>query len=147
MHPLPIFIVRKCKSDTNPCRLFIDLDLRVYTSWANYLQKNKLPKCKMIVPQCGRYKADSSGNVLLKTYKSPRCSKSAQILKYFDIIVTILALISAFAMVASLMFSFLALPAGIVGLICAIYSITRTSMQIHDRRIHKQVNQNNMTCK
>ncbi|KAI4467636.1 hypothetical protein MML48_2g00000930 [Holotrichia oblita] len=137
MYPLPIFIVRKCKGNNNPCRLFIDLDLRVYSSWKNYLLKNKLPRCNMIVPKDGHYQGDSSGNVLLETYKSPQCSKKAKIIKYFDIIVTILALISAFTMVASFIYPVLALPSGIVGILCAIYSITRSSIQIHDRKIHK----------
>lgn len=139
MHPLPIFVMRKCKGESNPCRLFIDLDLRVYTSWKRYLHRNKLPRCRMVVPTDGRYRTDPAGNVLLETHRSPRCSKTETILHYVDIIATVLGLLSAFAMVASLLISYLALPAGIVALICAIYSIVRSSMQIHDRKIHQQV--------
>lgn len=101
--------------------------------------KNKLPICKMIVPKDGHYQGDSSGNVLLETYKSPRSSTKARIIKSVDITVTILAFIAAFAMIASFVAPALALPSGILGILCAIYSIIRSSMQIHDRKIHKLV--------
>ncbi|GJQ76301.1 putative cognition [Trypoxylus dichotomus] len=137
MHPLPIFVVRKCKGINNPCRLFIDLDLRVYTSWKNYVRKNTLPRCKMVVPQNGKYTADLSGSVLLQTCKSPRCSRMAKIIQYTDIVVTVLAIISAITMVVSFIVPSLALPSGIVGVLCALYSIARSAGQIHDRRIHR----------
>lgn len=50
----PVFILRKCQNSENPCRIFIDHIGRVYTSWDEYLSKNKLSKCIMVVPKDGR---------------------------------------------------------------------------------------------
>lgn len=53
-YPAPVFILRKCRNSQNPCRIIIDIDERVYTSWKNYLRENKHPDCIMIFPRDGR---------------------------------------------------------------------------------------------
>nr|XP_022908568.1 uncharacterized protein LOC111419914 [Onthophagus taurus] len=137
MTPIPVFSIRKCKGSKNSCRKYIDLDLRVYNSWKHYLIKNKMPKCNMIVPKNGRYQGDSRGNVLLEHFRSPSYTNTAYALRYMDIIMTILGIIAAILMVVSIVYNPIMISAGILGLTCAIYSMTRTAFQIHDRRKHR----------
>ncbi|RZC37512.1 hypothetical protein BDFB_008295, partial [Asbolus verrucosus] len=81
LNPLPIFILRKCKHSSSPCRIFIDHTGRVYGTWDEYLTKNKLPKCNMILPKNGRYNADSNGDVLIERHQSPACDINRKILQ------------------------------------------------------------------
>lgn len=64
-----VFVVKKCcylSDETEPenfflydnCNIFIDDSPRVYESWSNYLNDNKLPKCKMYCPANGQYKGE-----------------------------------------------------------------------------------------
>lgn len=52
--PYPIFILRKCRGSREPCRIYIDHMARVYKTFKEYIEKNKLPKCTMTVPVNGR---------------------------------------------------------------------------------------------
>lgn len=52
--PYPVFILRKCHQSEHPCRIFIDHIGRVYDTWKEYVDDNKLPDCQMIVPRGGR---------------------------------------------------------------------------------------------
>lgn len=61
----PVFVIRKCRKNTNDqvnCKIYIDENARVYTSWQKYLKNNKLPKCLMYVPRNGQY----SGQIVKK---------------------------------------------------------------------------------
>jgi hypothetical protein len=141
--PVPIFILRKCKGNRSSCRIFIDHEGRVYTTWNKYLTENKLPECKMILPVLGQYMADKEGRVLLERHESPVCDVGSKVLKGFDIGSAIVGLGSGGVFIAASIPAVVVAPvaliaAGIAAAGVGAYSIGRSSSTIHDRRIHKQ---------
>lgn len=146
--PLPIFVLRKCilsvSKNSNPCRIFIDHDLRVYNTWKEYITNNKLPPCKMTLPINGRYKANANGEVLLEFHLSPSSGIKADVLKGLDITSTVLGVgtgaVFAAALIPTITVAPLALAgAGIVGLGVGVYSLVRSAVNLADRRKYKEV--------
>ncbi|KAJ8963322.1 hypothetical protein NQ318_018791 [Aromia moschata] len=122
--PLPIFVLRKCRGSSNPCRIFVDNTGRSYNTWQEYVSRNKLHKCQMILPQNGRYEVDENDEGA-------------------DFINTAGGLISGGIFVAAAIPTVAVAPAaivagGIIGLGVGIYSLGRGAYTLYDRKKHKE---------
>ncbi|KAG5879124.1 hypothetical protein JTB14_031671 [Gonioctena quinquepunctata] len=141
--PVPIFVLRKCRGSDNPCRLFIDDTGRTYKSWREYLTKNKLHKCKMVLPQNGRYAVKENGEVNLEYHLSPACDLDVIILQTADIVSTGAGLASGGVFLAAAVTSITFAPAvliaaGAVGIGTGVYAIGRSIYTLVDRSKHKE---------
>lgn len=72
---------------------YLDIGGRVYKSWIDYLQNNKLPECIMVVPKDGWYQADpsyevteNSSTVWLEFIDSPACALTERLCHTMDIV-------------------------------------------------------------
>ncbi|XP_044758016.1 uncharacterized protein LOC123316106 [Coccinella septempunctata] len=141
--PVPIFILRKCTSAENPCRIIIDHTRRVYKSWSSYLEDNKFCECLMVVPEDGRYIEDENGRIKLQKLASPACQIGHKILKVTDITTSVLGIGSTGVMVAAAVPAitiapFALLGAAAVGAGVGVYSIGRSISTLVDRGLHKE---------
>ena len=87
---IPIFKIKRKIGEIED-EWFIDLDFRVYKSWTDYLENNKLPPCTMVLPKDGKYQPDpeqpytkSETYVWIEYQQSP-ASSSNFMLKCLDI--------------------------------------------------------------
>ncbi|CAK1596182.1 unnamed protein product [Parnassius mnemosyne] len=144
-----VFRVRKCiptTVDAKSCKIYIDDNARVYQNWDSYLANNTLPKCVMIVPENGEYKgtlieSEKAFAVKLTVAPSPSLGLKARVLSSVDTASTVASLgavgvlgVAAFTPVG---------PAILVGATVAtvatgVYGLVRSSIHLHDRRIHMQ---------
>ncbi|XP_018569135.1 uncharacterized protein LOC108909309 isoform X1 [Anoplophora glabripennis] len=141
--PVPIFVLRKCHRSSNPCRLFIDHMGRIYETWEEYKNRNKLHECEMVLPLNGRYEYDNNGNVLLERHLSPACGIDVKVLQGADYASMAGGLISGGIFVAAAIPGIAVTPAlligGVVtGVSVGIYSIARSAYTLYDRNRHKQ---------
>jgi hypothetical protein len=142
---LPIFVLRKCKNSTNPCRVIIDNVGRVYKTWNDFLDENKLPECEMIFPKNGRYQADDNGNVILDKQLSPACNVSASILLAADVATTVGGLAAGGIFFAAAFIPtvaavpFLLPAAGITGVVTGMYAVGRSGYNLYDKYKHGEV--------
>lgn len=144
-----VFCVRKCIPtvvDAKPCKVFIDEDARVYHDWQSYLTNNRLPKCVIVAPENGEYRGvlvEGQDTCLVKLIVSPTPSLGlkARVLSSVDMASTAASLgavgvlgVAAFTPVG---------PAVLIGATVAtvatgIYGLVRSSLHLHDRRMHEQ---------
>ncbi|CAG9821000.1 unnamed protein product [Phaedon cochleariae] len=141
--PVPIFVLRKCHNSNNPCRIFIDDIGRVYQSWNEYKNKNKLHECKMVLPRDGRYEVDRNDKVLLETHLSPACGLDIKILQGADMVSTGAGLASGGVFLAAIIPAVTVAPAvlavaGVVGAGTGLYAIGRSIHTLVDRSKHKE---------
>ena len=61
--------------------MFIDAELRLYRSWEDFLNNNKLPRCIMCYPTRGKYHRDG---LQLDTCESPETKLGNKVLKFLD---------------------------------------------------------------
>ncbi|KAK5647773.1 hypothetical protein RI129_002665 [Pyrocoelia pectoralis] len=140
--PIPVYIIRKCTDSSDPCRIIIDHDNRVYQSWSDYIECNKLHKCVMVVPNNGRYRKIND-EVSLSEHYSPSCAVGQDVLKGADITSAVIGLGTSGVYVAAAIPALTVAPialtvAAVTGVGVGIYSIIRSSMTIHDRRVHSE---------
>ncbi|XP_048523532.1 uncharacterized protein LOC109540647 isoform X1 [Dendroctonus ponderosae] len=139
--PVPVFILRKCRNSEKPCRIIIDIDERVYSSWANYLTKNKHPECRMIFPRNGRYQV---GDYILQEKMSPAYGFDVTALKVADGVASAAGLASgAIAITASIAALPVVAPsvligAGVAGVGAGVWAIGRSAYLLYDRATHSQ---------
>lgn len=118
--------------------VIIDPTCRVYRSWENYLEKNKLPRCDMCYPNHGKY-LDDDGIVDIKFCESPACDMSTNILTGLDITSTVLTVGATGVTIASLAFP-IATPflMGAFGTLLASgsYDISRNAYKLYDIKGH-----------
>nr|XP_023024204.1 uncharacterized protein LOC111512325 [Leptinotarsa decemlineata] len=141
--PVPIFVLRKCRDSDNPCRIFIDDTGRTYQSWVEYINKNKLHECKMVLPRMGRYEVNDKGQVLLEHHLSPACGLDVKILKGVDIATTVTGLASGGVFIAAAIPFITVAPAvliaaGAFGIGTGVYAIGRSIHTLIDRSKHKE---------
>ncbi|KAF5304628.1 hypothetical protein FQR65_LT07910 [Abscondita terminalis] len=141
--PLPIFVIRKCKSEINPCRIFIDHDDRVYFTWSDYINNNKLHKCIMVLPKEGRYFGNENDEVMLEKLSSPSCSVAHAVLQGTDIATTATGIGAGCVFVAAAIPAITIAPialtvAAITGAGVGVYGITRSAVKLADRAQHKE---------
>nr|CAH7742653.1 unnamed protein product [Callosobruchus chinensis] len=143
LSPLPIFVLRKCRESDNPCRIFIDHTGRTYENWNEYIMRNKLHACEMVLPKNGRYTFDEDGKIMLERHLSPACGLDAKVLQGFDIASTTTGVVSGgLLLVAALPTVAIApaaiLAAGLAGLGAGLYAVGRSSYALYDRSRHKE---------
>ncbi|XP_029159870.1 uncharacterized protein LOC114931896 [Nylanderia fulva] len=128
--------------------LYIDTSGRVYKSWEDYIEKNNLPKCTMILPKGGFYQADllypvteDYSTVWLEVRESPACRWTKRICNGIDVVSNIAGFGTAGLGVAAL-FTPLAPVAVITGLVAtgitSAWTVGRSSQELIDRRKHEQ---------
>lgn len=143
--PIPIYVLRKCMGSKHPCRIFIDENNRVYNSWENYIEDNKLHECLMVLPLNGRYTGNNEGRVMLEKHLSPACSISRMLLRGTDIASSVAGVASAGVFIAAMIPAITVAPvvlvsAGVVGAAVGVYSIIRSAFALVDRHQHDEVN-------
>ncbi|KAJ8963323.1 hypothetical protein NQ318_018792 [Aromia moschata] len=141
--PIPVFVVRKCHGSNNPCRIFVDDIGRTYETWQEYISRNKLHECQMILPRDGRYEVGRDGRVLLERHLSPACGVDTKVLAGADYVSTAGGLASGGVFLAAAIPSIAVAPAvlvgaGVVGLGVGVYSIGRSAYTLYDRSRHKE---------
>lgn len=141
---LPIFVIRKCKHAAHPCRIYIDHQLRVYTSLDKYIKNVQLHKCIMVLPRDAKYQAHDTGLVQLVRYFSPKCKLGSKLLTAADITTSVAGIGSGGAMAATLIPAVSLGPIGLavaagVGIGVGIYSVVRSGFTVADKIIHDEV--------
>ncbi|XP_072931966.1 uncharacterized protein [Epargyreus clarus] len=144
-----VFKVRKCIPTTvgaKSCRVYVDEYARVYHDWDSYLTNNTLPKCVIIVPENGEYEGtiiegDKAFAVKLTVAPTPTLGLKARVLSSVDTAST-LASIGAVGVLGVAMFTPIG-PAVLLGATVAtvttgIYGLVRSSLHLHDRKVHEQ---------
>jgi len=120
---------------------WIDASCRVYSSWSDFKENNKLPKCKVAYPRNGIFEVDQSGDVLIDFGESPACSVATAVLKSTDVTAGIAGIGSMAVGVVGLFFPLtapLALGSMIVGGASGLYGAGRSTHQIIDRSQHEE---------
>ncbi|XP_018330293.1 uncharacterized protein LOC108740466 isoform X2 [Agrilus planipennis] len=143
--PVPIFVIKKCYSSIRDrgCRIFIDHESRVYTSWSQYINNNRLDKCIMVLPKNGRYRGDENGTVLLEKHKSPACRFGARIVRAADMSASGVGLATGGVLIASAIPAITVAPFVVTGAVAAgaaagAFSVGRSVMSLIDMNNHKQ---------
>ncbi|XP_041978187.1 uncharacterized protein LOC121732388 [Aricia agestis] len=144
-----VFKIRKCISTIigeKSCKVYIDESARVYHDWDSYLKKNSLPECVMVAPQDGEYcgikvEGEEYLRVKLTVTPSPALGLTAKVLSTADTASTVASL-GALGVLGAAAFTPVG-PAVLVGALAAtvgtgVYGLVRSSMHLHDRRIHEQ---------
>lgn len=144
-NPVPIFIIRKChpvdgqSENKDYCRIVIDSTLRVYTSWSNFLNKNKYPEGILCFPRNGEYKSNEVGVVLLEFSYTPASNIENKVLKGLDITAAVTGAGSGGVMVISAIASTAVLPVTVlVGAGAGGYLVTRGIANLIDRSKHEE---------
>lgn len=143
-----VFRIRKCiptTTEAKSCQIYIDENARVYQNWQSYLENNTQPKCVLIVPENGEYKAailnDNDFAVKLSVVPSPSLGLKAKVLSATDTASSVVSLgaigvlgVAAFTPVGPIVLA----GATIASVTTGIYGLIRSSLHLHDRNIHEQ---------
>lgn len=93
VYPIALFKIMRLNSTW-----YIDNDGRIYKSWEDYLNNNKLPKCTMVVPKDGVYQCnpyykitEQSSTVWIEVKDSPACAVKNKILNVCDNVSNVVA--------------------------------------------------------
>ena len=79
----PVFRIKKCfNSKKENCRIFIDDSGRVYSSWKDYKENNKLPKCRIVAPSNGKYSGLIINEELQKVSMFKYCTQMVDTISY-----------------------------------------------------------------
>ncbi|KAF4528170.1 hypothetical protein B566_EDAN016532 [Ephemera danica] len=120
---------------------FIDMSLRIYENWQDFLSNNKLPKCIYCYTSNGYYHTDENDNVQVGFGTSPACdlkSRTAEVLDYSGMAVgigcTVVGLASLFVPVVGPITA-AALYSGVT---TGVYGIGRSANALYDRGTHGQ---------
>uniref|UniRef100_A0AC34GNQ4 ZZ-type domain-containing protein n=1 Tax=Panagrolaimus sp. ES5 TaxID=591445 RepID=A0AC34GNQ4_9BILA len=135
---LPLIRIFRANPDHS---YFVEPEGRTYESWADFLNKNLLPKCEICYPSLGWYDPDENGFSWLEFNRSADCDTSRKLVKKSDKAATIvgaggvvlgviglftpLAPVAAHALVASTVTT-------------GIYGTARAGYKIRDRAKHGQ---------
>ncbi|KAE9551734.1 hypothetical protein FO519_005045 [Halicephalobus sp. NKZ332] len=133
---LPIIRVFRAKPNYS---YFVEPNGRTYDSWADFLDKNKLPECEICYPIGGWYQADEKGYCDLWFRNSAECDTSRQLVKGTDALATVagiggtvLGVIGLFTPLAPLAAGALATTAVTTG----GYGVARGTYKLVDRATH-----------
>uniref|UniRef100_A0A914Q9Y0 DUF4781 domain-containing protein n=1 Tax=Panagrolaimus davidi TaxID=227884 RepID=A0A914Q9Y0_9BILA len=120
---------------------FVEPEGRTYETWADFLDKNLLPKCEICYPSMGWYQPDENGYCLLEFNKSADCDTSRKLAKKGDKAATIvgaggvvLGVIGLFTPLAPVAAHALAASVVTTG----IYGTARAGYKLRDRSKHGQ---------
>ncbi|XP_042909159.1 uncharacterized protein [Parasteatoda tepidariorum] len=134
---IPVFKVKGKQNQT----LFVDSDCRVYESWRNYLDSNRLPKCMYCYPRDGLY-LGYNGQVLVDFGTSPECDLKNRIWSFFNGAATVVSFASTTVMVASLLTVPIAAPLLVAVQVTStgtgVYLAAQNVVNLVDRHNHGQ---------
>lgn len=120
---------------------FLDQIGRVYCTWRDFKDNNKLPGALICFPKNGIYKADKNGLVLITFETAPSSRLGSKALSVLDAASTVVTVGATLVGIASMFVPVIA-PITLAATVGAtgggIYGVARGSQQIHDRRTHKQ---------
>ncbi|KAF5306470.1 hypothetical protein FQR65_LT18566 [Abscondita terminalis] len=144
IRPTPIFVIRKCKNSVHPCRIFVDCDNRVYSSWKDYITNNKLEKAMMVLPKGGRYYGDANGQVVLEKHHTPSSSIQQTLLQHADTASSVVGIASGGVLLTTVIPAVALGPIAVSAAVAAgagvgAYSIFRSGYQVYDRLMHGEV--------
>uniref|UniRef100_UPI002FDD153B uncharacterized protein LOC134532656 n=1 Tax=Bacillus rossius redtenbacheri TaxID=93214 RepID=UPI002FDD153B len=117
---------------------FVDWDARVYSSWEQFLRRNKLPSCRMCYPEGGAYTAGEHGAVRVAFRRSPASGNSRALLSAVSLAVS---LASAAVSIASLLTPLpphLLVAAAVGAVAAGTYGVVSSAESLGDRRRHGQ---------
>ncbi|KAF5283732.1 hypothetical protein FQA39_LY17229 [Lamprigera yunnana] len=140
---IPIFVLQKCIKSSNACRIFVDHNDRVYSSWENYKQNNRLHKCIMVLPKDGLYQGDENNIVQLETIRSPSCSISNTILNKADRSFSVAGIVSGAVLLGAVIPAITIAPIALMAATACsagagVYGIIRGGDKLVDRIVHKE---------
>ncbi|GLV44780.1 pastrel [Carabus blaptoides fortunei] len=151
----PVFVLKKCNTKElkgvvhENCLIVIDIHGRVYKSWELYLENNRLPKCTMVYPKSGKYKAEIINveneelQVILESRESPACTIGNRILEGADTAGTVASVGVTATFLAAAIPGIVVAPAllagaAIGGLAVGGYSVGRSIQTLVNRKQHEQ---------
>jgi hypothetical protein len=121
--------------------VFIDASCRVYKSWQDFKENNKLPECKVAYPNNGTFEVNDDGKVIVSFLDSPACSTGTQVLKVTDVTAAVAGVGTTAVALAGLFFPLTA-PVSIGLLISGgatgVYSAGRSIAGLVDRSQHEE---------
>ncbi|XP_043793736.1 uncharacterized protein LOC122715532, partial [Apis laboriosa] len=148
IYSTPIFKIKYLSETcTKEETWYIDQNGRVYKSWIDYIEKNTLPQCTMVLPKDGFYHPDPSyeiteeySTVWLEILDSPACSTQATIFKYGDITSTLFGTCGLCLGVASIFtpIGMVVVGATVTSSISGIWAAGRSIQNLIDRSSHEQ---------
>jgi hypothetical protein len=121
--------------------VFIDASCRVYKSWSDFKENNKLPECQVAYPRDGEFNVDKDGNVLVDYEESPACSTLKAVTKVTDITASVVGVGTTIVGIVGL-FTPLTAPIAIASLVAGgttgLYGAGRSIGQLVDRSEHEE---------
>ena len=121
--------------------VWIDASCRVYKSWNDFKNNNKLPECKIAYPKDGVIDIGNDEKVQVEFGESPACSTAAQVVKGTDITATVIGVGTTVLGIVGL-FTPVTAPLAIAGFIAGgttgLYGAARSTHQLVDRAIHEE---------
>jgi len=137
----PLFrIFTEIKHDTEDSEedyIYVDGNQRVYKSWLDYLEHNKLPRCFMCYPHKGVYTTTNS-KVNIDFGESPACKSYDRALAAVDITTSLVATAFGITALAIPVAAPIAITATVLGLTSGIIGFGRSARTLADRYKHKQ---------
>lgn len=121
--------------------VFIDASCRIYSSWSDFKNNNKLPECKVAYPRNGKYELDTNGDVITYFDESPACSSLKKVAKATDITASVIGVATTVVGVAGLFFPLtapLAISCFITGGVTGTYGASRSIAALVDRSQHEE---------
>ncbi|XP_003741638.1 uncharacterized protein LOC100898406 [Galendromus occidentalis] len=82
-HTIPLFKAKAAKTESDSC-MFVDTCARVYSSWDDWVNNEKLPACTYCAPMGGSYVADPENEVMLSYSESLATSVGAKVVNALD---------------------------------------------------------------
>ncbi|XP_076680789.1 uncharacterized protein LOC143375491 [Andrena cerasifolii] len=142
--PMAVFKIMRLNSTW-----YIDNEGRIYKSWVDYLNNNKLPKCTMVVPKDGVYQSnpyykitEQSSMVWIEEKDSPACAVKNKILNVCDNVSNVVSVGTFMGLgIASFVtpvLPVLTVAGGITLGVSGLYNIGRKSRHLLDRHRHKE---------
>lgn len=133
LYSLTIFRFKRYKDSSWK---FVDNIGRVYSSFSDWKDNNKLPPGKVLYPRDGHLSRDSSGDVDTTYRDTPSASTLTTVAKVTDITAGVVGIGSAIG--ATFLSGGIALPFIIAGVASAGYSTARSGYQLYDRGSHSE---------
>lgn len=121
--------------------VFIDASCRVYKSWDDFKENNKLPECQVAYPKNGEFNIDKNGTILVDYQDSPACSTLKAVTKGADITASVIGVGTTIVGIVGL-FTPLTAPIAIASLVAGgatgVYGAGRSVAQLVDRSEHEE---------
>ncbi|XP_046992783.1 uncharacterized protein LOC124605264 [Schistocerca americana] len=137
----PVFRVPRYCNENDITVHFIDRNGRIYESWKDYLQNNKLPSCSYCYPKGGVYHLNVNHQVEVEFGKTPARKLSSKICNGLDLATTFVSA-GNFGLACAAMSFPVSAPilatSVLTTAVCSAYGIGRSTKEIIDRKKHKE---------